>query len=192
MTAFPLPSAGLGDIALALAGGVALAAACGLRAFLPLLALSLAARAGLVHLADATAWLASGGALAMLAVATVLEIAGDKLPLVDHLLDLAAVAVRPAAAVVATWATFGAVDPRLAAVASLVLGAGALGVHVLKAKARLGGTLLTLGHLNPLLSLAEDLTSAAFTAMALLAPIMAAIVAVTLALVLTNRRSRRS
>ncbi len=183
----PTPAAAL----TAMLAGIALASACGLRAFLPLLGLSLASRAGLVHLAPSAGWISGDVALWALAIATVLELVGDKVPVVDHALDVLGTFVRPAAAAVAAWATFGAVDPTLAAIASIVLGAGALGLHLLKAKTRIGSTVLTLGHLNPLLSLAEDGAAAALSAAALLAPAVAAVLVVAgLAWLLGRRRAR--
>ncbi len=176
----------------ALLGGIALASACGLRAFLPLLALSLAARAGLVHLSARAGWIAGDPALWTFAVATVLELAADKIPIVDHVLDAVATVVRPAAAAVAGWAALGTVDPRLAAMAAVVLGGGALGVHVLKAKARLGSTALTLGHANPLLSIGEDIAAAALSAVAFLAPLLVLVLlAAVLLWLLAPRRGAR-
>lgn len=72
---------------LALTAGVGVAAACGLRAFLPLLFLGVAARLGVIHLRPGSEWLAADVALAALAVATVVEVAADKIPVVDHALD---------------------------------------------------------------------------------------------------------
>jgi len=55
-----------------------------------------------------------------------------------------------------------------------ILGAaGALGVHAIKAKSRIGSTALTLGHLNPLLSVAEDVTTVIFAIGAVLVPLLA-------------------
>ena len=174
----------------ALLGGIALASACGLRAFLPLLALSLASRAGLVHLAPSTGWIGSTAALWSLAVATVLELAGDKIPVVDHALDVAGTVVRPVAAAIAGWATFGVVNPVLASIAAVILGGGAMGIHALKAKTRLGSTALTLGHANPVLSVGEDLVAASLSAAAFLAPLLVAvIIAAVLVWVFANRRS---
>jgi hypothetical protein len=178
--------------ATALICGVALASACGLRAFLPLLGLSLASRAGLVQLGPHAGWIASDGALWSLAVATVVEVLGDKVPVLDHALDVIATVVRPAAAAIASWATFGAVDPRLAAIAAIVLGAGALGVHLAKAKLRLGSTALTLGHANPVLSVGEDATAAGLSAAAILVPLLAlAAVLVGVAILIALRRRSR-
>jgi Domain of unknown function (DUF4126) len=156
--------------------GVAIAAACGLRAFLPLLALALASRFGLVHLSASAGWMGSNAALWSLGVAAVLEMLADKVPVVDHALDVVGTFVRPAAAAVAGWATFGDVNPLLAWVAALVLGSGAMGIHALKAKTRLGSTALTLGHANPLLSAGEDVTAAGISAAAIFVPFAAAAV----------------
>lgn len=166
----PLP-----DVVFAVLAGVGIAAACGLRAFLPLLALAVASHFGAVHLSAKADWLGSLPAITTLGVATLLELLADKVPVVDHALDVAATFVRPAAAAVAAWATFGTVNPALAFAAALILGGGALGIHLAKAKARLGSTILTLGHANPVISMVEDGIAAALSALAVLAPIAAAL-----------------
>ncbi len=166
---------GLSTLDLVLAGmaGVAIAAACGLRAFLPLLALGLGVRFELLHVDPAAAWIASTPAIVTLLWATVLELAADKVPALDHLLDLVATGLRPAAAAVAAWCTFAGVHPALGVAAALVLGAGAMGVHVAKAKVRLGSSMLTMGAANPVLSLVEDAIATGLSAMAVLAPLAA-------------------
>jgi hypothetical protein len=152
---------------------IALAAACGLRAFLPLLALSVASHAGAVQLGPQAAWFGSDAALWIFGIATVLEVLGDKVPLLDHVLDLAATFVRPAAGAVVAWAAYGHWAPQLAYPAAIIVGAGALGVHLIKAKTRLGSTALTLGHGNPVLSLGEDVLSLALSSMIWVGPLLA-------------------
>ena len=62
-----------------------------------------------------------------------------------------------------------------------------------KAKARLGSTALTLGHANPLLSIAEDFTSVALLVAAVLAPVLAAVLVLVLAGWLARRqRAKRA
>jgi len=165
------------DLVFAAAAGIAIAAACGLRAFLPLLALSLGVRFDLVRVDHAAEWIASTPALVTLVWATVLEIAADKIPAIDHLLDLIATGLRPAAAGLAAWCTFEALHPAIGIAAALVLGGGAMGLHVAKAKVRLGSSMLTLGNANPVLSFIEDAISAGLSALALLAPIAAVVAA---------------
>jgi len=178
------------SLVLALLSGVAIAAACGLRAFLPLFVLGLAARADWLTLQPAVAWLGSDHALWALGTATVIEIAGDKIPVVDHALDVIGTALRPIAAWLGAYAVLGAWPTPWAQIAALGLGTSALLVHGLKAKLRLGSTALTLGHANPLVSFAEDLLALVSLAIALLLPIAALVlIAVLVMLVLRRRRA---
>lgn len=161
------------DLVFACAGGIAIAAACGLRAFLPLLALALGVHFNLVSVDPTAAWIGRTPVIVTLVWAAVVEIAADKVPALDHLLDLVATVLRPAAAGLAVWCTFRAVNPALAIAAALVFGGGAMGLHVAKAKVRLGSSMLTLGGANPVLSFVEDAIAAGLSALALLAPIAA-------------------
>lgn len=172
---------------LALGSGIAVAAACGLRAFLPLLLLGLAARAGLITLRENVAWLAGDLALIALAVATVVELAGDKIPVVDHALDAIGTVLRPAAAWLGAFAVLQAWPTPWAQIAALVLGATALAVHGVKAKLRLGTTVATLGHLNPVLSFVEDGITFVTMAVGILVPVLAIVIPVLLAVALSRR-----
>ena len=158
---------------LALASGVAIAAACGLRAFLPLLAIGLGARFGLLSLRPGAQWLASDPALLALGIAAALEIAGDKLPVVDHALDAVGSVLRPAAAWLGAYAVLEGWGSPWAQIAALVLGGGALAVHGVKSTVRLGSSALTAGHANPVLSALEDAGAAALVACAILLPLAA-------------------
>ena len=175
---------------LALLSGIAVAAACGLRAFLPLLLLGLAARLGLLELRGGAEWLAGDLALIALGVSTALEIAGDKLPIVDHALDVVGTVLRPAAAWLGAYAVLQSWPTPWAQIAAVVLGTTALGVHVLKAKLRLGSSAVTLGGANPVVSVIED--GIAFVAMvvAVLAPVLAIVVPALLVMAFRRRRSR--
>lgn len=171
---------------------IALAAACGLRAFLPLLALSVASHMGAVHLTAEASWFGSDAALWILGGATVLEMLADKVPLLDHALDVAATFVRPAAGAIVAWAAYGHWAPQLAYPAAIIVGAGALGVHLLKAKTRLASTALTLGHGNPVLSLGEDVLSLALSSMIWVGPLLAGMAIVLAFLFVGWLASRRT
>src|SRR5437773_10668842 len=121
------------SLGLALLAGVAIAAACGLRAFLPLFVLGLASRFGGVELAPMARWLAGDAALIGLGTATVLEIAADKIPVVDHALDAVATIVRPAAAALAAYGLLVHWPAPVAALLALLLGGTALALHAAKA-----------------------------------------------------------
>lgn len=163
--------------------GIGLAAASGLRTFLPLLMLALAARFGFfgIGLNQQTAWLASNAAIAALALATVIEVTADKIPFVDHALSAVGTVARPFAGALAVWAVFSDLDPAAAAIAGLILGAPtALAVHSAQAGTRLVSTGTTGGLANPLLSVIEDLLSAVTALVAMAAPLLAPILVAAL------------
>ncbi|HEY2753135.1 DUF4126 domain-containing protein [Phenylobacterium sp.] len=158
--------------------GLGLAAATGLRTFLPLLVLAAVARMGLfgVTINPHVAWLGSTHALVALGVATVVELAADKIPLVDHALSGVGVVTRPLAGVLAAGAVFSHVDPAMAAVAGLIVGAPtALAFHAAQAGTRVVSTTTTAGLGNPIVSLVEDAVSAILSLLAILAPVLAAL-----------------
>lgn len=185
-------NASIGPLLLALVSGIAIAAACGLRAFLPLLALGLAARFGLFHLRPGAEWMAGDPALWALGIATVLEIASDKVPVVDHVLDVVGTLLRPVAAWLGAFAVLQGWSSPWAQIAALVLGAGALAVHGVKAKTRLGSTLATAGHANPLLSVLEDSGAIVLVVAALLAPLVTLALVVGLVWAVRRWRPRRA
>lgn len=178
------------QMVLALASGVALAAACGLRAFLPLLAVGVAARVGLLHLRPGLEWIASAPALWALGTATLLELAADKVPWLDHALDALGTIVRPVAAWIAAYAVLGDWPTPWAPLLALVLGTGTLVVHGAKAHARIGSTAMTLGFANPLLSIAEDAATIVLVAAAILVPLVALLLGAGLVFAVTRRRRR--
>ena len=153
--------------------GIGLSASSGLRAFLPLLALALAFRFQAIGLQPTSnfAWLGSNLAIAALAIATVVEIAGDKIAFVDHALDSVGTLVRPAAGALAAGAVFNEGDPATGALIGLIVGAPlALGVHGAKATSRGASTVGTFGMANPLVSLIEDLVALATVVAAFFIP----------------------
>lgn len=166
--------------------GLGLASATGLRTFLPLLMLALAARFELfgVRLIDQMDWLVSWPAIAALAVATVAEFAGDKVPAIDHGLNAIGYVTRPVAGAVAAGSVFWAVDPSTAAIAGLIVGApAALAFNAAQTGVRAGSTLTTGGLGNPLVSLIEDILAVLTVIVAFLAPILIPIVLLALAVV---------
>jgi hypothetical protein len=158
---------------LAGAGGIAIAAACGLRAFLPLLLVGVAARAGVITLGASVDWLSHDVTLWTLGIAAAIEVIGDKVPVVDHALDAVGLVVRPVAGGLGAYAALAEWPAPFPLVFALVAGSGALGVQALKAKTRIGSTLLTAGAGNPVLSFAEDAGAFGLTAMAIVVPLLA-------------------
>ena len=173
--------------------GLGLASATGLRTFLPLLMLALAARFGLfgIDLNDQMAWLADWPAIAALGIAAVVEFAGDKIPVVDHGLNVMGAFTRPVASAVAAGSVFAGVDPTTAAIAGVIVGAPtAFAFNAAQGGARLTSTATTGGLGNPVLSLIEDVLAFVTVILAFLAPILVPVLMLVLA-VLVFRLARR-
>ncbi len=173
--------------------GLGLASATGLRTFLPLLMLALAAKFELfgVRLIDQMDWLVAWPAIAALGVATTAEFLGDKVPAIDHGLNAVGYVTRPVAGAVAAGSVFWAVDPAMAAVAGLIVGApAALAFNAAQTGVRVGSTATTGGLGNPVVSLIEDELAFFRVILACLAPFEIPRVLFVLAVVVV-RLSRR-
>jgi hypothetical protein len=179
------------DGLLSLGVGIGLAAAAGLRVFLPLLVLGLAARAGLVALVSSFDWLASTPGLAALTIASVVEVSAYYVPIVDNLLDLVATPLAILAGVLLTAAVTTTLPPEVRWAAAIVAGGGAAGlVQTLTSITRLKSTALTAGTANPILATLELAGSLIASLVAIMLPGLALLVVV--AIVIAVRRARRS
>lgn len=164
----------LTDMALALALGVALAAAAGLRVFIPLLLASVAAHSGHFDPTPGFAWLASWPALITFAVAAAVEIAAYYLPGLDHVLDLIMTPLALAAGVLLVVAPLGDISPLWRWSIAVIAGAGAAGVtQAASAMLRIKSTVTTAGLGNPIVATAELGGSLLLSLLALLLPVLA-------------------
>lgn len=185
------------DALSAAAFGVVLAATAGLRAFLPVFSASLFAWLTDLPLPGNLAWLEKPQTVLIFGIATLLEILGDKIPIVDHALDGVQVLTKPLLAALAATPFVYQLAPEQSVAIGILVGAPlALGVHSAKATARLGSTATTGGVGNPLLSVAEDVAAVAAIVVGFLAPLLALVLmAVTIffiaRLALRVRRRRR-
>ena len=162
------------DALSAAAFGVVLAATAGLRAFLPVFSASLMAWMTDLPLPDNLAWLERPQTVAIFGMATLLEILGDKIPIVDHALDSVQVLTKPVLAALAATPFIYQLAPEHSVAIGILVGAPlALGVHSAKATARLGSTATTAGVGNPFLSIVEDVAAVAAIVIGFLAPLLA-------------------
>ena len=140
---------------------IGLAASCGLRAWLPLLAVGLAARFQWLSLHESFLFLARMDILAVLVIATVIELLADKIPAIDNLLDSISFFLRPVAGAVLASSLMIPSDPGIAGILGVIFGGGAaLSVHSAKALVRAKSTATAFAHGglgNTTLSIAEDL-----------------------------------
>lgn len=189
------PGSGLAALAAflpSLALAIALAACAGIRAWLPLLLAGGLARTGHLELGPSFQFLASNQALALFGLATLIEMAGDKIPSIDHALDALSTLLRPAAgALLAASALWQISDPLTALALGAAVGAPvALIPHAAKSALRAASTAFTAGLANPVLSLLEDVLVLALFALAVLVPLAVVLALALLTLFLARRRSR--
>jgi hypothetical protein len=96
----------------------------GLARWLPLLATGLLARFDVVTVGEHFAFLSSTPSLVLFCIATILEVTTDKVPALDHALDVFSTLLRPVAGTVLSAAVMWQVnDPLIALGLGLVVGA---------------------------------------------------------------------
>lgn len=147
-------------VAVSLGLGLLLSMSCGLRAFVAPFLLACAQGLGWVELGPDLHWLGTPLAIGAFGAAIVLELLADKIPVLDHLMDVLHTALKPASGALVAYALARPDEPVYAAVAALV-GGGVVagGTHVAKALVRVGSTSTTAGVGNPVLSIVEDLVA---------------------------------
>ena len=144
------------SVLLSVATGLALAAAAGFRAFVPLLAASLAIHFDYVEAAPGFDWLGEPIVLVALSVATLAEITAYYVPGVDHVLDLIGAPVAVAAGIVAAAGVIVGLPDWLRWFTAIGAGgAVATAGHALNAVGRAKTGLASGGIGNPLYATAE-------------------------------------
>ena len=182
------------DVVSSISLAIGLAACAGLRAWLPLLLVGGLSRAGLLTLGPSFAFLGSNRALMLFGVATLIEIVGDKVPAVDHALDMLSTVLRPAAgSLIAASVMWKVHDPLTALALGVAVGApAALVPHAAKTVLRAASTTLTGGLANPLISVAEDVLAVTMFLFTVVLPLVAATILVLVAILVLRRMARRS
>ncbi len=178
--------------------GLGLAAACGLRVFVPLLVMSLATRLGVVTPGESFAWLGSWPALVALSTACGMELAGYYLPWVDHLLDTVATPMATIAGAIVAGAAMvgvGAADglpPILQWAAPLLAGGGMATTVQLGTVAMRGVSTMTTGGVgNPVVATVENASSLVLSVLAVVVPVLAAVIVFATVIVVGRFAVRR-
>lgn len=157
-----------------------LATAAGLNAWIPLLATGLLARyTDVIDLDGTWANLENTGVLIALGGVAALDFVGDKVPGVDHALHAAGTVIAPVTGVVAALASSSALDvsPALMTIIGLV---AAETSHGTRMAIRPFSTATTAGVGNPVVSLVEDVVSFGLSFVAILLPVLAALIAIAM------------
>lgn len=177
-----------------------LSSSAGFNAYLPILITGLLARyTDLLTLAEPWNALENPWVLLVIAVLLLIEIAADKIPLIDTVNDFAQSLMRPAAGAILFAASSNAVSDLNTGLA-LILGLlAAGGVHTAKTAARPVVTASTGGTGNAVVSAGEDGVAAVMAITAIVVPVVAAILVLILGSAIVwfwlrrkRRRARRS
>ncbi|HNV70122.1 MAG TPA: DUF4126 family protein, partial [Candidatus Ozemobacteraceae bacterium] len=143
--------------------GLCLSACTGFRAFVPPLILGLTHRLlpEYVPLGASAAYLSNTLVLIALGMAVIIEFLGDKIPWVDHALDVVQVPVKMgfAGLLVAFLVPPEHASWMLTLIAAAIGSGTALTVHSAKASVRVGSTATTGGILNPVISFVEEIAA---------------------------------
>lgn len=155
--------------------GLGLAAASGMRTFLPLLMMSAAVHFELfgITLGESMQWVGSTAALVTLAIAALIELTADLIPFVDNALSVIGNVTGPIAGAIAAWAAFSHLDPAVAAIAGIIVGAPtALTFSAAQTGTRAASTAATGGLANPIISIVEDVLTFVTSLIAMVLPIL--------------------
>ncbi|NCB39586.1 MAG: DUF4126 family protein [Erysipelotrichia bacterium] len=159
--------------------GISLSAMTGFRAFMPPLILGILYRLfpDFVTINKSFAFLAQDPVLLALGVAAAAEFLGDKVPLVDNILDWLELPAKVAFSAILTFALVpGAAHWFYLLVAIVFAETATLTVHTGKTGIRAASTATTGGLANPVIGFIEDIVTFAGTVAAIIAPILAIIV----------------
>lgn len=164
--------------------GIGLAAASGFRVFLPMFAVSLASYMGWIQMNDAFDWLSGLPTLITTGIATVVEVLAYYIPYVDHLLDTLSVPLATVAGSVLFASQFADIGTFPQWALALIAGGGtAAAISSGFAGTRAASTATTGGLGNSVVATTETAGAGIMSVLAMAAPIIAAISAIILVIV---------
>ncbi len=157
----------------AVLGGISLSAAAGLRVFIPILALGLAGRFGMVELGEQFLWMTSEPVLVIVGLAALMEAGAYYVPLLDNLLDLLANPAALAGGTVIVSSLLPEMSSASQWTTAAVLGGGSAGIVQAATVVARGLSTTTSGGLaNPILATGETGGSVLAVVLALLMPLV--------------------
>jgi hypothetical protein len=156
-----------------LCSGLGLSSAAGLNAYVPLLAIGILGRMGIVHLEGHYAILAGWPALTAIGILAIVDFVADKVPAVDHATHVAGAIINPVAGAIVFGSqthAIGHIPPAVALAAGLIVAGG---FHATRAAVRPVATVTTAGLANPVVSLIEDVIAVLLSVLAVFLPFAA-------------------
>lgn len=162
------------ELFVAIALGLGLAGAAGLRVFVPIFGAGLAAHLGYVTLNESFQWMSSVPALIAFGTATVLEILGFYIPWVDNALDAVATPAAVGAGMIASASVMVDMPPALRWGIAIIGGGGIAGtVQALTVGARIKSSTLTGGLANAVLATFEAVGAVGLVLLSIALPLVA-------------------
>lgn len=156
--------------------GISLSAAAGFRVFVPLLALSAVSVVGQVDLPTNFDWVETPQALALFAIACLLEVTGYFIPWVDHALDLVATPAAILAGTLMSASLAPDMNPLVQWTLALVAGGGTAGATKLLTNIVRGTSTATSGGFaNPIWAFVELLGAIGLSVLGFTVPIVAGV-----------------
>lgn len=164
------------EYALPVMTGLSLAALTGFRAFLPPLILGLVYKLfpQMININESFSFLAQDPVLICLGVAALIELLGDKIPVVDNFLDWLNIPAKILFSAILTYALIpGSAHWFYSLVALVFAETATLTVHTGKMGIRAASTVSTGGTANPVIGIFEDIISISGAVAAILMPWLA-------------------
>jgi hypothetical protein len=179
------------DMLIAACAGIALAAACGFRVFVPLLVMGIAAHSGKIDPAPGFEWVGSWPAMICFGAATAAEIGAYYVPWIDNALDTITTPGSIIAGTIATAAMLPDIHPAIKWTAAIVGGGGAAGAVQLTTVLTRGLSSASTGGIgNPAVSTGEAAGATALSIVAVLIPLLAAVLVIILLVFVIRRLVR--
>lgn len=180
------------EIAVSVCLGLGLSATCGFRVFVPVLAASLAAHLGWVDPGPGFEWMGSLPAVAAFGAAMLFELGGYLVPWIDNALDAIATPAAVLAGILVMASMLVGLPPAVRWAVAVIAGGGAAGtVQAGTVLLRGASSVSTGGAANPAVSTGEAAASVAGSAVSLLLPVLAGVIAVLLLAFVAWRLLRR-
>lgn len=162
---------------MATALGIALAACCGFRVFVPMLVAGLASRFHIFNFSDSFTWLSSTPALIALGAATVAEIAAYYVPFIDNILDTIAAPLAAIAGTLLATSVIPIDNEWMKWIIGIVAGGGSAGlISSGTGLLRLFSSKATLGTGNAVVSTGENTAAIGGSILAFIIPVIMAVI----------------
>jgi hypothetical protein len=172
--------------------GLALAACCGFRVFVPLLVSNIAYLSGYLTPGEGFAWLGTWTAFGVLATATLAEVAAYYIPVVDNALDALTTPASFLAGTLLMTSFLPDSEPVLRWALGLIVGGGSAGlVQAGTSLLRLGSTATTAGFGNPVVATAENGLAVVLSVLGLFLPVLVAVLMGGLVIFVLRRLTRK-